>query len=213
LPGDQGEQGGVEPSPGSSGGTEPTPATSPAPGHGQVVPPPVVTVSPSPAPGRTPSEPAPGSGSGGGFVPVTIDIKPFDSTNTLDVVNRTDLPVVVKSRPGFDPATLDISSICFGKDPSDPTRSDCHAQGRLFGLPGMGRPDLILVFKMADTGIRSGDTEACLTGRTKDGKTVVRGCDKVSIVAVTPSGAPPVGGSASPTPEAGAIVPGRIFTP
>jgi hypothetical protein len=137
---------------------------------------------------------------------VQVDIKPFDTTNSIDVLNRRDLPVVVRSSPDFDASTLVPSSICFGDDPTDPANSDCGGQSRLVDLDGDGRKDLLLVFRMDRTGIDSGDTEACLTGRTTTGQTV-KGCDKVSVVTVTPSSAPTGSEGTTPSPPSGQTAP------
>jgi uncharacterized protein DUF5667 len=225
---DSGQQPGQQPAPGaqgtvpgsggtgqnpSGGATEPTPSpAAPTTEPNGSVPAPGLGVHPRPGPSGG-QEPGNQPSATAEPLPISIDIKPFDSSNTIDVVNRRGLPVIVKASPDFDPSTLDITSICFGHDPSVPGRSDCSAQGRVFPLPGFDSRDLILVFDMSKTGIRAGDTEACLTGRTKDGKTTVRGCDKVSVVAVTPSSAPPVVGSPLPTPEAGWNKPFRITSP
>jgi hypothetical protein len=206
---------GTEPGPGTGGNqpggaTEPsTPPSSAAPGQGPSVPAPVIGgVHPSPGPSGGQGG-SPGGPSSTAELPIMIDIKPFDDTNTIDPVNRRDLPVVVKASPDFDPSTLEIRSICFGHDPTDPAKSDCSAQGRAFPLPGIDSKDLILVFNMSKTGIRAGDTEACLIGHTKDGRTV-KGCDKVSVVAVTPSSAPPAVGNPPTSPGTGGIGPGRF---
>lgn len=198
-PGEAGPGGGQNQSGGATG-----PQASPTPDQG---PPrsaqPGGRGRPSPPPVKAPGEVPPASGPP---LQAQIDIKPFDDTNTIDVVNRRDLPVVVHSSQDFDAATLVLSSICFGDDPTDPANSDCGVGlSRLVDVDRDGRKDLLLMFQMGRTGIDAGDTEACLTGRTTDGRTV-KGCDSLSVFTVSPSSTPGVG-STPASPQTGATEP------
>jgi hypothetical protein len=54
---------------------------------------------------------------------------------------------------------------------------------------GDGNKDLVLHYNTHETGIDSGDTQACLTGETVDG-VAIQGCDSISLVGDLPPGGP-----------------------
>jgi len=62
-----------------------------------------------------------------------------------------------------------------------------HKQGHIVDVDGDGDLDMVLHFNTQDTGIKAGDTEASLTGKTIDGKSI-RGSD--AIVTVPSKGKP-----------------------
>lgn len=188
--------------PGTEPDVVPPPVSSGEPGS--VVPPPPVD------PGTRPTEPT--------QLPTTVivgpqrvevDIKPNDPTNSLDVNNRLEVPVMVRSTPDFDPATLDLSTVCFGADTTDPANSDCTVgEVRFIDLDGDGDDDLLALFQVPETGIDHGDTEACFAGKTTDGMDV-KGCDALNVLGVAPTSVP---GGQSPnpagvTPDPAGVVP------
>jgi hypothetical protein len=142
---------------------------------------------------------------------IEIDIKPTDPTNSLDVNNRLEVPVMIRSTPDFDAAALDLTTVCFGDDTTDPANSDCTVgEVRSLDLDGDGDEDLLALFQVPETGIDMGDTEACFAGRTTDGMDV-KGCDALSVLGVAPTSAP---GGESPnpagtTPDPAGVVPGE----
>ncbi len=87
--------------------------------------------------------------------PIEIGIKIKDHINlrkkAIKVTIFNNTPV------GFDVAGIDISSVRFGPAAAQPFENDTKDG------------DLTLSFRTSDTGIRCGDTEATLTGRTYDG--------------------------------------------
>jgi hypothetical protein len=111
-------------------------------------------------------------------VQVGIDVKPGSSTNPIELAGSGKIPVAILATSTFDAATVDPTSVCFG-DADAPSQRDCAAaHSTLKDVNGDGRLDLLLFFETRQTGIDSGDTQACLTGTTLSG-TSVEGCDIV----------------------------------
>ena len=86
-------------------------------------------------------------------------------------------PVAILSTETFDATTVDPTTVRFGATgteaaPRHLARNDVN---------GDGRPDLILRFRLGDTGIECGDTEAFLTGETFDGQ-AIEGSDAIKTV-------------------------------
>jgi hypothetical protein len=177
------------------GGTDPGPVNPPAPG------PDVRPTEPTQLPTTVVVGPQ----------QVEVDVKPTDPTNSLDVTNRLEVPVMVRSTPDFDPASLDLSTVCFGDDTTDPANSDCSVgEVRFVDFDGDGDEDMLALFQVPESGIDVGDTEACLAGRTKDGIDV-KGCDTLSVLGAAPTSVP---GGESPnpagvTPDPAGLVPGE----
>jgi hypothetical protein len=133
---------------------------------------------PSPLPGLSPGvPPAPGT-------PITVPIV-VNPGSTSTAVNPSSLGLVrvaILSTATFDAASVDTASVCFGHSPPDPGLCATHlGAGFHQDVNGDGRPDLVLDFSIAQSGIRRGDLQACLTGRTVGGQ-AIRGC--ASIVTV-----------------------------
>jgi hypothetical protein len=100
--------------------------------------------------------------------PVAIDIKPCCTTNRVQPQSSVSIPVAVLSVNSFDATTIDASTVRFGATgteaaPRRVTRNDAN---------GDGRPDLVLRFRVNETGIQCGDTMASLTGQTVGGQLV-----------------------------------------
>ncbi len=90
------------------------------------------------------------------------------------------IPVAILSTATFDATTIDPTSVCFG-DAEDTSQRDCteaHGRGHREDINGDGRADLVLHFETQQTGIDKGDTEACLTGETREGD-AIQGCDAI----------------------------------
>ena len=82
------------------------------------------------------------------------------------------IPVAILSTSTFDVSAVVAASVIFG--PSGATST----QNSLEDVNGDGRADLVLHFRTQETGLKPGDTQACLTGQTKSG-TPIHGCDSV----------------------------------
>jgi hypothetical protein len=118
------------------------------------------------------------------MVVVTIDIKPGNKQNVINPRAKGGIWVAVLSDTGsgspFDPSSLvDIPTVDFGPDGAKATRYKVKDINK----DGLG--DLLLRFKIPDTGIACGDTEATLTGETFDSQSFT-GTDSIKTVGCKP---------------------------
>ncbi len=88
--------------------------------------------------------------------------------------------VAIMPTEGFDPGSVDVSSIRFGPAGATPVASQLNPDGD-------DVIELRLLFRPRDTGVTCGDIEATLTGETVTGRSIV-GSDSVRIVGI---GCPP----------------------
>jgi hypothetical protein len=107
-------------------------------------------------------------------IDVLIDIKPGSFPNGLNPRQRGVVPVAIMTTPTFDAATVDRTTIRFGKTgieaaPLHIALEDWDHDGDL---------DMILQFEQLATGIQCGDTSAKLTAKTLGG-TSIEGIDSV----------------------------------
>jgi uncharacterized delta-60 repeat protein len=111
---------------------------------------------------------------------VSVDVKPDSSTNVIPLQTNGVIPVAILTTDAFDATSVNPASVCFGSA-NDPTARDCSAKqgtGHLQDVNGDGRTDLLLQYETPQTGIRPGDTQACLTGQTYNGVSI-EGCDRI----------------------------------
>jgi YVTN family beta-propeller protein len=97
---------------------------------------------------------------------VSIDIKPGNEDNIINPRSSGGIWVVVLSDNEFDPLQIDVTTVGFGPDGAKAVRhktKDINNDG--FG-------DLLLQFSIPDTGIRCGDGEASLQGKTFEGQNI-----------------------------------------
>jgi uncharacterized delta-60 repeat protein len=113
---------------------------------------------------------------------VTIDIKPGSAINPINLSANGVIPVAILTTDSFDATTVDPGTVCFG-DSDHPNERDCTAASgsHITDVNGDGRPDLMLQYEVAQTGIDPGDTSACLTGKTFGGVSV-EGCDLITTL-------------------------------
>lgn len=106
-------------------------------------------------------------------VTVTIDILPKLEVNMINLNNRGSIQVAILSSDDFLAYNeVNPDSVTFGPAYADATRykmKDVNRDGLL---------DILLYFKIRDTGIECGDTEATLTGETFDGR-AIEGTDSI----------------------------------
>jgi hypothetical protein len=108
---------------------------------------------------------------------VEIEIKPGDRLNTVKPDAKGDIWVAVLSETvyPFDALQIDIPTVRFGPD---------GAKANRYRVKDVNRDDiedLVMRFRIQDTGIGCGDTKAKLKGRTFDGQRF-RGRDAVKTV-------------------------------
>ncbi len=111
---------------------------------------------------------------------VSVDVKPDSSDNVIPLQANGVIPVAILTTDAFDATSVDPASVCFGST-NDPSKRDCtesHVTGHLQDVNGDARLDLLLHYETQQTGIRPGDTQACLTGKTYNGISI-QGCDQI----------------------------------
>lgn len=114
---------------------------------------------------------------------VETDVKPGDEGNVVNTRSKGAIPVAILTTEYFDAASVDGSTVCFG-DSEGPEERDCtelKGTGVTSDVDGDGDEDLLLHFDTEESGIDSGDYEACLTGVTTDGGWI-DGCDWIRTV-------------------------------
>ncbi len=111
-------------------------------------------------------------------VTVGIDIKPGSDLNAINPSLEGDLPVAIVGSDSFDVANADPTTLAFGPSGA----SIDHSRGPHFeDLDGDGFTDLMVHFRIEETGIVFGDTISCLSGEGFNGN-AFEGCDTVRTV-------------------------------
>jgi hypothetical protein len=97
-------------------------------------------------------------------VPPTIDIKPGDANNTINLKGMKDISVAMLSSINFSaPAQIDRTSFTFGKTGDENSLLSCSK--RLKDFNGDGLLDLVCTFNLKSTGFQCGDIEGVLKGK------------------------------------------------
>ena len=109
-----------------------------------------------------------------------IDIKPGSDLNSINTNSNGLIPVAILTTDDFDATTVDPDSVEFG--PAGASRA--HRSAHVEDVDDDGDLDLVFHFRTQDTGIASGDVEACLAFETFDGTPFVV-CDSVRTVPTT----------------------------
>lgn len=96
---------------------------------------------------------------------VSIDIKPGSFPNAVNPRSQGVIPVALLTTDNFTASSADAETIRFGSSGSEAAA----VQGALSDVDGDGDLDLVLHFRLQDTGIVCGDTAAVLTGNSLAG--------------------------------------------
>jgi hypothetical protein len=114
-------------------------------------------------------------------LPVTVDIKPGDSKNTLSLKNDKTIRVAVISSQDFDASTLvDTSPLTDAPSFGGSTPKVAVATS-IENVNGDGFLDLVNKYNSGKLGFSVGDTTGCLTGTLTNG-IPIKGCDAIRIV-------------------------------
>ena len=109
-------------------------------------------------------------------VPIAeIDIKPGSDPNSINTKSMGLVPVAILGSDAFDVTEVDVITLEFGPAGATPAHD-----GHLEDVNGDGFTDLVSHYVQKETGLSSGDTEACITGETLDGAPIF-GCDSVRV--------------------------------
>jgi hypothetical protein len=111
---------------------------------------------------------------------MAIDIHPGNLVNPVDCGSGNEIvPVAILSTEAFDATTVDHSSVRFGPAEAPESHQDPYGLVRHEeDVDDDGDVDLMFHFRLAEAGIRCGDTEATLTGETFDGQPL-SGADEI----------------------------------
>ncbi len=101
--------------------------------------------------------------------PVDIDIKPGSDPNGVNPRSRGKIPVAILTTPTFDALDVDPVTVAFGPNGA----AIAHLQGHVSDVDGDGDLDLLLHFRIGETGIACGDSSADLTGQTFGGQLII----------------------------------------
>jgi hypothetical protein len=116
-----------------------------------------------------------------------IDIKPGDSTNSVNPYSRGVIPVAIFGSETFDVTDVDVATLAFG--PSGAPIA--HASGHLQDVNYDGFMDLVVHFRTQDTGIGCVDDLATLTGKKLDGLPI-QGTDSIRTVGCNETSRPTI---------------------
>jgi hypothetical protein len=110
-------------------------------------------------------------------IQVTLDVKPGDTRNPINVRSQGVIPVAVITTPTFDARSVDVLSVRFGPHGA----SEAHARGHLEDIDGDGDEDMVLHFETSNSGFPCGASSATLIGETTSGRPL-RGSDAIVTV-------------------------------
>ena len=112
---------------------------------------------------------------------LVINIKPDDSSNTVNPRARGKISVAILTTDTFDANTVDATTVRFGATGTEAAPLAI----RLRDVNGDGHTDMVLTFNIEETGIQCGDAAATLTGKTVGGLAIggsdfinTMGCNK-----------------------------------
>jgi len=110
-------------------------------------------------------------------IDVDIDIKPWSDPNAFNTKRKGVIAVAILTTDNFDATNVDASTVTFGSGDAGMVHKNAHLED----VDLDGDTDMVLHFRNQETGIKVGDTEACIHGTTLDGA-LFEGCDSVRVV-------------------------------
>lgn len=115
------------------------------------------------------------------IIAVPIDIKPYDSQNSINVRKKGRIEVAILSTSQFSAQSVDVLSLRFGRTGNENSlslNSRNQPNTQLVDLNGDGLLDLVVRFELDLAGFQLGDTKGILTGFTSDGR-AIHGEDRI----------------------------------
>ena len=106
---------------------------------------------------------------------VVIDVKPGSNTNPINLKSNGTITVAILTTDDFDATEVDGSTVMFAG------ASERHGSGHFVDVDRDGDTDWVGHFRVQETDILPGDTEACLEGLTEDGLPF-EGCDSIKVL-------------------------------
>ncbi len=106
---------------------------------------------------------------------VEIDVKPGSDKNTVNLNSKELLRVAILSTDSFDAREVDSSSVAFGPAGAKSVRS------KIMDTNHDGIPDMLLFFRIKDTGLACGQVSAALSGHTVS-EVAIEGSDNVRVL-------------------------------
>jgi hypothetical protein len=111
---------------------------------------------------------------------VAIDIKPGKNPAAINTKSKGKLPLAILSSRSFPaPDMVDTTTLTFGATGRERSLAFCNRNGE--DVNRDGRLDLVCHFNTRDTGLKTGDKQAVLKGRTVQNG-LIEGSDEVRIV-------------------------------
>jgi acetyl esterase/lipase len=119
------------------------------------------------------------------FVSPDIDINPWRDTNSINPFSRGVTSVAILGSDTFDVADVDVTTLAFGPNGAPPAFDLTNPW--VYWLAHWdvnrdGEKDLLSYYRIPETGIALGDTEACLSGETLDGMSF-QDCNVITTLA------------------------------
>ncbi len=109
---------------------------------------------------------------------VEIAIRAEGEPAPINLASRGVVDVTILGAADFDVAQIDRATLRFGPASAAPAHK---AGGHLLDANGDASPNLLSHYRIENTGIEPGDTEACISGEMLDG-TPFEGCDAIRTV-------------------------------
>jgi len=115
------------------------------------------------------------------FVPVTIDIKPGSDPNSINCDNpREVIAVAILTTDDFDATTVDHTTVTF-EAASETHTTPQGVQRHEKDVDDDADLDLVLHFRLGDTGLTCASTEGTLSGGTFNGQ-AIQDTDAVNMI-------------------------------